>query len=1207
MSSPRLIRELFRQDVTRDIPPVVYFHEQSPAKVRDEVSEYIITGGWKKDHPNYKRVPDGIHEQYVRLLSAISDEMQKSGGPSLPTAWISGFYGSGKSSFAKLLGLSLDGLELPEGQSLAEMLLARDLSDRAQEFRDAWDRLRQVIADPFAVVFDIGGFARDNEQIHTACVRQVQTRLGYCEKELVANFELRMEKAGEWDRFLAVSREIGQPWDEKKDDPFADEVFSEILHHYNSDRYTDPMSWIDSRSGTTVSDSPTEAVATIRDMIQMRKPGGTLFMVVDEVSQYVLSHEQRVDKLRAFASELGSQLKGKVWLLALGQQRIDEEAGDTFLVWAKDRFPQQLRVHLAATNIRDVVHRRLLQKTRDGEELLRQKFEEHRPALKLYAYGCEDASADEFIEVYPLLPGQIDLLLQITSAMRIRSARAQGDDQAIRGLLQLLGELFRDQQLAELPVGRLITLDQIYEIQNTALDSDTQASMARILSETADRDAMLQRVAKAVALLELIQETCPTDATLVAQCLYDSMDRGNQQEQVLAALEELRRENLLAYSEKLGYRIQSTAGEEWEREKREIRASREVISEIVRDALRMVMEKPDRPSWKKRPFPWSAVFSDGKGIEDDRLVRARDDADVCVDFRFAQSDERNEAVWVERSGESQLLDRLIWVCGDTNELTDRARSLARARGMTRRYVPRRSNLNESRRMLLQQEEVRVESLEGQIQDLVEAAWQSGTIYFRSKVYKPEEFGSRFSVSLLKVAERIMPILYKEFDPVTLQPSEVEQLLAPELSGPSPRFLRDELGILELDGGKYVPTCSGLIPTRIRELIDAEEGSTGANLLSRFAGPPFAYQHEVIKACVLGLLRGSKIRIEDGDGAVITAVRDAGVRDVFDKPAVFRKAQFIPVGDDDIGVKGRARICKFFSEQLGVELDRENNAIADAVEKHFQALAADLRNVLQRFDRVPGTRETPAELLRLNTALEHCLGSVRQTAPTVQRVRKHLDHLTDGVKLLRRFSAELTEDTLLLLREAHDIDLNQAQQLRELAMLSGVAHEAAARISDQLRSTRPWVDVQGIQPDLDGVRATYVQERTDLLGWQEQQAEQLRAKIRTRPGFSTLSADKGHNVLRYINSAISDTTPEAIAPALRELKDPFLMRLQVAEGEANRKLDEYLNSGSESMIVPMDLALENREIRSEAEVDALLEEIRERLVQQLRSGQRIRLL
>ena len=43
-----------------------------------------------------------------------------------------------------------------------------------------------------------------------------------------------------------------------------------------------------------------------------------------------------------------------------------------------------------------------------------------------------------------MLPGQIDLILQITTALRTRSARAQGDDQAIRGLLQLLGELFRE-------------------------------------------------------------------------------------------------------------------------------------------------------------------------------------------------------------------------------------------------------------------------------------------------------------------------------------------------------------------------------------------------------------------------------------------------------------------------------------------------------------------------------------------------------------------------------------------------------------------------------------------------------------------------------------------------------------------------------------------------------------------------------------------
>ena len=157
-----------------------------------------------------------------------------------------------------------------------------------------------------------------------------------------------------------------------------------------------------------------------------------------------------------------------------------------------------------------------------------------------------------------MLPGHVDLLLQITSALRTRSARAQGDDQAIRGLLQLLGELFRDRKLADMEVGSLVTLDQVYEVQHTALDSDVQASMARILNQCAnDPTGLTRRVAKAVALLELIQELVPTDAKLVAQCLYDRVDRGSQVNAVTEALEDLRRRNLLGYSEKQGYKIQS--------------------------------------------------------------------------------------------------------------------------------------------------------------------------------------------------------------------------------------------------------------------------------------------------------------------------------------------------------------------------------------------------------------------------------------------------------------------------------------------------------------------------------------------------------------------------------------------------------------------------------------------------------------------------
>jgi hypothetical protein len=285
------LRTLFRSDVTRDISPVVYFHEQTPEKIQEEVSEYIITGGWLEGHPNRQRVPDGIHEQYVRLLSGIARELDKQGGPELPTAWISGFFGSGKSIFAKLLGLALDGMTLPDGTSLSEAWLKRDTSERAHEFREAWAELRKKI-EPMAVVFDIGSVARDDEHVHAVALGQVQKRLGYCSTEpLVADFELKLERDGLWPKFLETAEQtLGKPWDEVKDNQLAEEDFSEVMHRLFPDRYIEPTTWFESRAGTHQRrDSPEEVVKAIRDMLKHRcQPGTTLFLVIDEVSQYVL-------------------------------------------------------------------------------------------------------------------------------------------------------------------------------------------------------------------------------------------------------------------------------------------------------------------------------------------------------------------------------------------------------------------------------------------------------------------------------------------------------------------------------------------------------------------------------------------------------------------------------------------------------------------------------------------------------------------------------------------------------------------------------------------------------------------------------------------------------------------------------------------------------------------------------------------------------
>ena len=88
-----------------------------------------------------------------------------------------------------------------------------------------------------------------------------------------------------------------------------------------------------------------------------------------------------------------------------------------------------------------------------------------------------------------------------------------------------------------------------------------------------------------------------------------------------------------------------------------------------------------------------------------------------------------------------------------------------------------------------------------------------------------------------------------------------------------------------------------------------------------------------------------MRIQPDGGNEITAVRDAGVRDLFDKDRAFRRATIFPAGEDDIGFQARARICKFFEERLGHRMDREDHLIADAVAQHFPQLAQKLRGVL----------------------------------------------------------------------------------------------------------------------------------------------------------------------------------------------------------------------------------------------------------------------
>jgi hypothetical protein len=1205
------IRDLFIAEVTRDIPPVVYFHQQSPDWLQDEVGEYIVTGGYPEGDPRSRRVKSGIHEQFVHLLRGILHELTKKGGPELPAAWISGFYGSGKSSFAKLLGLSLDGVLLPDGTPLSTALLRRDDSPRRQEFVDAWDALAQRVS-PIAVVFDIGGVARDNEHIHSAALRQVQSRFGYSSRSnLVADFELRLERDGEWDTFVRTAREtLGKEWAVAKEEEQADDHFSHVLSVMKNDRYPDPTSWIDSRAGarTGAGTSVREVVEAIEAILRIRGEAKSLFLVIDEVSQYVYQDESRMLTLQSFVSELGQRLEGQVWLLATGQQKLEDQAEANNLAKLKDRFPTHLRVHLATTNIRDVVHKRLLKKRPERESVLRELFQKHRGDLKLYGYACEEITEEDFVEVYPMLPGHIDLLMRVTSNLRTRSTRVQGDDHAIRGLLQLLGELFREQRLADGEVGLLVTLDAIFEVLHSALDADVQTTLSRIVNDPQVRhDVLAQRAAKAVALLELIQEQTPTVPELVAQCLYSHLGEGNRIQAVTDALETLRSLSLLSYSEKQGFKVQSSAGQEWQRERDDLGVAHEQISRIVQDALKhLVGSMQERPRWKNRKFPWTLWFSDGRQAQDVKLQDMREESTVAVDFRFlARREDRVSTAWVQRSDQEAIRNRLLWVVGESGAIEDHARQLARSDRMLVRYRPRRESLTREKQRLLFEEEARFDELEARVRAAVGEAFLVGTAYFRGQPLSPRDAASAFGPALVSLATRILPDLYPNFSEIAILPSELNQLLDRELTGPSTKFMDGGLGILSLDAGKYVASCAGLYPTRIAQEIERSGGLTGQTLVAMFVGPPYGYAPDLVKACCAGLLRGKKLRIRPEQGEDITSYLDPGVRDLFTRDRDFRRAEFFPPIEGDVTGRDRIAIRRLFQTYLHVDLEPEDEPIADATFLHFPPNRERLREVERRFDGLPGRPPLPPALEKLGRALEECCRS-RLVQKTVVEVKRNLDVLRDGLEQLGVCQAELTPDAIGALNQAARTRDHEVSQLRQMEELAGL-EEDAELVTSHLAAERPWRGVAELTPAIDRIRARYVEVRRALLNRQNAEAEMARSRVKTRPGFAELDADQAYQVVRPIAEAIVDTTPEAISPSLTEVRDRFASRIGPAEEQANDRLDEELSQGADGQVVKVETHLRGREIANREQLEAVLKELEERIGPLLDQGTRVRIV
>ena len=129
--------------------------------------------------------------------------------------WVSGFFGSGKSSFAKMLGLSIENRSL-EGQ-LAGTLFAEQVGD------SRIDVLLRQIAEHIpthAVIFDVStdrGIRSGNQTLTEIMYRQLLGSLGYAANLDLSELEISLEEDGRLPEFEEIyQRKNGVVWDADK-------------------------------------------------------------------------------------------------------------------------------------------------------------------------------------------------------------------------------------------------------------------------------------------------------------------------------------------------------------------------------------------------------------------------------------------------------------------------------------------------------------------------------------------------------------------------------------------------------------------------------------------------------------------------------------------------------------------------------------------------------------------------------------------------------------------------------------------------------------------------------------------------------------------------------------------------------------------------------------------------------------------------------
>jgi hypothetical protein len=1158
------ISELFRGDIERPIETVIHVDLSDAQIVAHEIDEYVVT--------------DNIRAHLEELAELYADTARN---PSETTnVWVSGFFGSGKSSFAKMVGYALANPDL-DGRAATERLLARTNSIKLEALLNT----AHTLAPAITVFLDLSSgrdMLREGESLVLPVYRALLRRFGYSVNELLAELEVTLESEGRLEAFETAVLEAtqGKTWAQVRDVALAKNYASRALHIIDPANFPNADSWAKAASAPSI-DHNWLAQRALELLKRRGADAKRIIFVVDEVGQYVARSIPRMFDLQGLA-EAFQKRRGPLWLVVTSQEKLNDvvdslESRQVEYARVQDRFP--LRVDLLPSDIHEVTSRRVLDKTDAGQKAIHDLLAAHRGQLNTYVRlesptRAADLAGDEFVRLYPLVPYQVQLLIDAVSARRAQGGGSPMLGGSNRTIIKLAQQLVIDPSngLGDEEVGALVTLDRASRLLEEALPTSWRHEIEQVADKYTPNGAETQ-VMQAVALCSDVPALALTETNLTA-LLHPRIDAESCRAQVADALVKLVGDDRLRAGDD-GYHVQSPEQKDWEktRKGKEPRPA-DVIrirKAIIRQALTGLSVTKGR-SFKVELW-----------VEGEKLA----DGDVALHVEEADAARRDQLRNASR--EETAANRVTWLYSLGDETYRSIEEWYRSDEMIKsKETPSKTSAEVE---LLGEERQRLSRIERQLIERLTRDLTAGQVAFRGTL--DDAPGGTIAQAAQKLMTDRIGVIYDRLDHFAAQLSvrDVLTILRTDNLGTvAPALTEDGIGLVHLtpEGYQIATETSPLDDLLKIALNEIRYGHlvTGALLATKLAEPPRGAAIEVVQALCAAAVRSGLLEVTY-QGAKIGTPADHRLDRVFGKLTDFRSASFAPPSAGP-SVETRVEVAAGLQKLTGTKSPIDTVGLAAALRAYFgpdSEACATISAGLMGADLL-----VPDSVIRLRNVVS----SFRRAndADVVTTAAAAWADLIGDHDTIRKM-AQTLDDDLPLIRRA------RAETIAGPDGLPSAAVDAHAELADLLAAGDLLThrgQIKDLTTKVAHARRTASSEARQAL---TEKVETLRAGVRER--FTSIDSAKVDEALRPLDDLLPPGPPADTS--LAELRAGFEVA-DVRCRHAAQVLEELQAAGNLARVHISQVVPEP--ITTEDELDVALERVRQAALTELAEGKQVRL-